>query len=164
MGTLKQFFMTVVSALLLVSTSAFGGECTSVKFRFMETGFSTDPEVCDGFDFCVVGKLKGGLRGEFWHYSDWALQELYDPYDMGLPTLNVGAAEQKIYTADGEIHTKAYGIYENETTVFGEVSVVTGGTGMYEGATGQWVAYPDASKPSDYYYGTIYMLGRICTQ
>jgi hypothetical protein len=165
MSTLKQFFMTAVSALLLASTSAIGDECMSVKAKWNETGFSTDPEVCGGdFDWCISGKLQGRIKGEMWLYTTGELQELYDPYEIGLEDLIVGAAYQTIYTKDGDIYMKAYGLYETVTTVFTELSVVTGGTGKYAGATGQLVAYPDASRPSDYYYsGPLYYRGIVCT-
>ena len=37
---------------------------------------------------------------------------MYDPYDMGLEKLVVGAAYQKIHTTGGDIYMKAYGLYE----------------------------------------------------
>lgn len=47
-----------------------------------------------------------------WLYSNDVLQEMYDPYDMGLEKLVVGAAYQKIHTTGGDIYMKAYGLYE----------------------------------------------------
>jgi hypothetical protein len=165
MDKLKQFFMTAVATLLLATTSAIGDQCMSVKAKWNETGFSTDPEVCGvGYDWCISGKLQGSIKGELWLYTTGDRQDLYDPYGVGLADLIVGSADQTIYTKDGDIQMKAYGLYETVTTVFTELSVVTGGTGKYAGATGQMVAYPDASRPSDYYYsGPLYYLGRVCT-
>jgi len=162
----------LIAAILVapaLDVQARGGKpadpCLRVDSEWVETAFYSDfaPE-CEGYEFCLKGDLTGTLDAEFWHYSSWSIQNLNDPHGIGVDTLNVGAYVQKIHTADGVIHTKGYGFYD-DSTLYTEMSKVTGGTGKYEYATGHLVAYPDASKPALNYYGLpLNYLGRICTQ
>jgi len=164
----------LIAAILVVpalEVQARGGPkpadpCLRVVAEWNETGYFADgaPE-CNGFDFCIRGELEGTPEGEMWLYSNYDLQSLDDPYGRGLMGLIVGAADQTIHTGEGDIYMKAYGLYETNTTVFTELSVVIDGTGKYAGATGQMVAYPDASRPANYYYsGPLYYKGRICPE
>jgi len=164
----------LIAAILVVpalEVQARGGgqkptdPCLRVDAVWVETDFFEHPAPeCEGYDLCLKGDLKGTLNAEFWHYSSWSIQNLNDPHGIGVDTLNVGAYVQKIHTADGVIHTKGYGLYD-DSTLYTEMSKVTGGTGKYEYATGHLVAYPDASKPALNYYGLpLNYLGRICTQ
>lgn len=163
MNTIKKFLMTAVSALLLVTTSAFGGECMRVNAVANETAYLEAPD-CNGFDFCISYDLKGKPKGELWLYSNYGeTHQLPDPLGTGLP-FHVSHAEYRLDTKDGDIYMSTNAIYDMMTTVFAEVSIVTGGTGKYEGATGNVVGYVNSRKPSDWYFsGPIYFIGNICT-
>ena len=179
METLKQIFMTAGLALLLATTSAFG-ECIIVDAvaQEKENGFFWEDPVCEGFQFCILSEVTGEPAGDLWFYSTYyknkgnkldKAYQLVDPFDTELPFW-FGNAVARIVTQDGEIYMSSNAIYDDDSTVFTEVTIVTGGTGMYEGATGNVVSYVDPRVdppvPPDeggYHVGPIYMIGRICT-
>ena len=161
MNILNRFSITAVFALLLISTSAFGDECTLVNAEANQARYSQSPKVCNGFDFCYLNDLTGSPNAELWFYSSFSTQ-LSDPFDTGLP-FHASAAETHIYTEDGDIYMQTNGIWDLDTTVFAALSIVTGGTGKYENATGNVLGYIDSREPSnDYYGGPVYYVGRIC--
>ena len=167
MAIFKQFFIAAVCTLLLVSTSAFadknanGEKCKSVNAVWNGTGeFFEDPEVCDGWDYCFPGTLKGKPTGEMMFFGSLTT-EMLDPFGTNFP-INVAAAEQHIYTKRGDIYIKSHTLFDYETGVFTELLVVTGGTGKYEGATGRIVTSIDPRKPFDF-NGPAYLKGKICT-
>ena len=176
MVTLKQLFMTAVSALLLATTSAFGEECTAVTAVADEPGDfygSYDP-VCEGFQFCILSQLEGDIAGEWWFFSTYTKNkgnkidkdyQLDDPFETGLPFW-LSYAVSRIETGNGDIYTSSHAIYDDDSTVFTEVNIVTGGTGNYIGATGNLLGYVDPREPPNtdtYHDGPIYIIGKICT-
>ena len=166
MVTFKHFFMTAVSALLLATTSAFGDKCQDIRGEARLVDVQVDPcQENPEFDTCYIQKVRGTLKGEWVAYqqADWVN---IDMAEVGLP---VPEGSETLYIRELEVFsTKKGEVWGDMQTAFdmrvfdsdGGVAlptIVTGGNGIYEDATG-WIVPVVTDGTIEHF--TI--LGRIC--
>ena len=172
---MKKVLLTgfVVTTLCLVAGVAIADECKPVHVRI---GLSTylDPCVYQEIDFlyCIDAPLKGTLRGT-WHYYGEETNGVFWPplNDDGDPIFDpapysamvAGWALGLIETNKGELYVQDNYLWNFNTITdnhlpFVTLMNVTGGSGMYDGASG-WLGV--IADDSGNWRG--FMKGVICT-
>ena len=166
MVALKQIFMTAGLALLLATTSAFGDKCIDIRGSGEVVGLQVEPcQENPEFYACYIQKVRGTLKGEWVAYQ----QPGWFDTDMRTVGLPVPPDVETLYGREFEVFsTKKGEVYGDMQTAFDTrifdsdgggalPTIVTGGTGIYEGATGWIVPVIMDGTLNDF---TI--LGRIC--
>ena len=167
MVTVKQLFMTAVSALLLATTSAFADKCQDIRGEARVVDLQVDPCQEDPeFYACYIQKVRGTLKGEWVSYQqpgwfDMDLREMGLPVPDGSEVTWYGREFEVFSTKKGEVYGDMQTAFD--TRIFDSdgggalPTIVTGGTGIYEGATG-WIVpvYTDGTL------NNFTILGRIC--
>lgn len=152
--------------LFVITPAAMAGDC---KKAFVNVGAIVDyydapdcPYQDWLYDGCLASPVTGTLNGVWWlYFYGWNVVEVYDPIP-GHPGFWSGWNFSAIYTNKGELWTRdTWSVDVEDSDDFGfaaQVSVITGGTGVYEGATGRlgWIG-TDAS-------GVGSFVGHICTE
>ena len=154
--------------LLMVFPATFADSrsdrCQPVNADWYLIDYIEGPEYCDGYDYCIPGRLTGTPNGEMTFYGNYS-DEIWDPFGTGY-SINMGLGEERISTRHGEIHSLAHTIFDFETAVWTELLIVTGGTEKYENATGRMVFHnklpPSPGKPISF-NGPVSLAGFVCT-
>jgi hypothetical protein len=166
---MKSFILpaALVVVLVLVAGPVMADECEPINARF-QVGTYLDPCTYNGidFDYCIDTPIWGTING-MWHFygeeENWLGADPGPPYS----SLWAGWALDVIETRRGTIYAQdnwlwnlsAFGL---EGTKAGlpavQLSIITGGTGQYEDASGWFGVILD---DSGYWRG--FMKGEICT-
>ena len=142
---MKKIIVCIAFAMLLVFSAAAvsddGMPCKQIKARatFDDFEFQSPCEKYAGFDWCWVGvPLKGSIKGVWDGHGQWDWV-IFDVRDFGLPTWEAGAYYQMNFDIfigkHGEIHSETLWAADNRVPG-ATMSVITGGTGIYEDASG----------------------------
>jgi hypothetical protein len=167
MEILKQILMMAGLALLLATTSAFGDKCQDIRGSAKVVDLQVDPcQENDEFYACYIQKVSGTLKGKWVSYQqpDWFDKDLrvYGlPVPEGSEVTWYGREFEVFTTKKGEVYGDAQTAFD--TRIFDSdgggalPTIVTGGSGIYEGATG-WIVpvYTDGELDN------FTILGRIC--
>ena len=165
MDKCKQLSMTAVFALLLVTTSAFGDKCQDVRGSAEVIDLQWPCQENPEFYACYIQKVRGTLKGKWVAYQRPGWFDT-DMRTVGLP---VPPDVETLYGREFEVFsTKRGEVYGDAQTAFDTryfesdggaalPTIVTGGTGIYEDATG-WIVpvYTDGTL------NNFTILGRIC--
>ena len=159
--------LVLLLALLLVFPAAIanpdGDQCKPVNAVWYLIDYLEGPENCNGFDYCIPGRLTGTPNGEMTFFGN-ILDEIFDPFGTGF-NINMAKGEEHISTKHGDIYTLAHTVFDFDTAVWIELLIVTGGTGKYENATGSMVFHnklpPSPGKPISF-DGPVSLFGLIC--
>ena len=152
--------------LLTISPAAIAGNCRDIHANAGAIVDYYDASDCPDqewlYDGCLLAPVNGTLNGDWWYYFyGWNAVYVLDPIP-GHPGFESGWAFSAFVTNKGELWTRDSWIADLEDTddygFVSQVSVIIGGTGVYEGATGRlgWVG-TDAS-------GVGRFVGHICTE
>jgi len=160
--------LLIVLALLLVFPAALaspnGDHCKPVNAVWYLTDYLTGAANCDGYDYCVPGRLTGTPNGEMTYFGNNA-DAIWDPFGTGY-SINMAIGEERISTRHGDIYSLSHVIFDFDGPVWTELLIVTGGTGKYENATGRMVFHnklpPSPGKPLSF-DGPVSLFGFICT-
>ena len=155
-----------VAVLLLMASATMADECKPVHVRIGPSTY-LDPCTYEGVDylFCIDAPIKGTFNGIWHYYGEGDQIEAYpdEPYS----SLWAGWALDVIETNRGTIYAQDnwmwnLSVFDLEGTKAGlpmvTISVITGGTGDYHGASG-WIAMILDDTGS--WKG--FMKGEICT-
>ena len=152
--------------LLMISPAAVAGNCKDIHANVGAIVDGYDASDCPDqewlYDGCLLYSVKGTLNGDWWFYLyGWNAVEVLDPIE-GHPGFWSGWSFSAFVTNKGELWTRDTWTADLEDTEFfdfsSQVSVIIGGTGVYEGATGRlgWIGL-DAT-------GVGRLVGHICTE
>jgi hypothetical protein len=167
MEKFKQLSMTAAFALLLATTSAFGDECQDIRGAAKVVGVQVDPcQENPEYYACYIQRVRGTLRGKWVSYQqpgwfDTDLRAVGLPVPEGSEVTWYGREFEVFSTKEGEVWgdmQTAFDIRIFDSDGGGALpTIVTGGTGIYEDATG-WIVpvYTDGTL------NNFTILGRIC--
>ncbi len=143
---------TLVSLATIMIFSGFGSatlaDCKNFQGRLTNPVF----EACEGFEVCITTKATGTLTGE------QVLSFIGNVFDI-FPTdpLTRGIVSELVWhTNEGDVFGTDLGVIDFRTFNFASLTTITGGTGKWEGATGQVINAGNAD-------GTTELSGQICT-
>ncbi|MGH8777256.1 MAG: hypothetical protein ACRDWI_19675 [Jiangellaceae bacterium] len=117
----------VLVTLVVAGTAGAGGrDCRPVAGKLDEVAVPTS----DG-SFQASGRLTGGLQGT----DNFRLEHLSEP--LGDTTVSHFVGHSLIETRTGDIDMLVAGAFDTDSGRFSDLLTVVGGTGEWEGATGQ---------------------------
>lgn len=103
----------------------------------------------------TAGRVLGSLHGDL-HFA------LVNQTPSLTPTVGFYDAQSSIQTDDGDVHFSEAGSIDGVTGNFAVVQTIVGGTGRYQGATGQLLAHGNFSFATGQGHGEYE--GTVCTQ
>ena len=150
-------------ASLLVFPAAFAADnCRNINGHAFSEGYQAPCEF-NGTDYdgCYIGKIRGVINGSWVSYvqDDWFL--VLDDFGLPTPYLTFYNREFEVFTSkQGMVWGDAQFTYDTRAWLSGGPAIptiVTGGTGIYEDATG-WITL--INLDGDFYKSSVH--GRVC--
>ena len=144
---------TLVSLAIIMIFSVFGSAALADCKNFQ--GRLTDPMFefpCGEFELCITTKSTGTLAGEQVLSFIGNVFDIFptDPFTTGI------VSELVWHTNEGDVFGTDLGVIDFDTFNFASLTTITGGTGKWEGVTGQVINAGNAD-------GTTELSGQICT-
>jgi len=132
----RKFFLAAVALLVMSLPTSAEQTCRQVSSNVTDIGPPlAGPAMCGDYDWCQYADVRGTINGRWWAYWD-AEDEVYLWEDENITSLAINI-DDVFETNNGDINAKEHGITNFDA--FGSYAAsiaVTGGTGMYEDATG----------------------------
>ena len=157
------FILVIIAwAVFMVENAVAQIDCKTVNVHMRDYWEDAGIEACGEQGYCGEGRLIGTFNGLL-------LVSGLDS-DIEYPSFgdsHIWRGQATVETKHGEIFTTTTGVNYWLTGFLGgvftnsESHVVTGGTGLYEGATG-YILMTYEFFPPDFFPGTGEMSGRVC--
>lgn len=161
-------FPALLAMLLVFSlanaNAGAGKQCRPVIAVYYVTDYLDGAGNCDGFDYCIPGKLIGTPNGELTCFA-YQADAIFDPFGIGY-SVNIGVGEERISTRDGDVYSLSHFTFDFGTSAFTKLWIETGGTGKYENATGTMLfptQLPGSKGKPISFEGPISLIGMIST-
>ena len=151
-------FVAVAMSLANVTSNA-QSRCQRVNGRIISQ-LLTGSECTSPVGLCTYGRFIGGIKGDF----TLIVQTLTPTPDTSVTGVLHYTGDITIRTNNGDIFDKDAGAFNalpNSTGDVGAVSTITGGTGIYAGASGR-IRIAGTFTPAD--GGDSDYEGEVCTQ
>ena len=145
----KLICMSIAVTLSILGSNAALAECKQFNGRLTGPMFESP---CGEFELCITTKSTGTLAGE------QVLTFIGNVFDI-FPTdpLTAGIVSEVVWhTDEGDVFGTDLGVIDFRTFNFASLTTITGGTGKWEGATGQVILGGNDA-------GTTELSGQICT-
>ncbi len=153
----KLICMSIVVTLSILGSNAALAECKQFNGRLTGPMFESP---CGEFELCITTRSTGTLAGDF------VLSFIGNPVNVckgkvldTFPTdpLTAGIVSEVVWhTDEGDVFGTDLGVIDFRTFNFASLTTITGGTGKWEGATGQVILGGNDA-------GTTELSGQICT-